>query len=68
MRDKRSFICEIFLPCVIVVAGLSILLINFVVDSPKLEINKNLYPIAPYNPAVISGISSTSSLLSSIKP
>jgi len=33
-RDTRGFVCEVFLPFIIVIAGLSILLINFIIESP----------------------------------
>ena len=42
-RDIRGLICEIFLPCAIVVVGLAILLINFVVDSPEILLKPDIY-------------------------
>ena len=42
-RDIRGLICEIFLPCAIVVVGLAILLVNFVVDSPYILLKPDIY-------------------------
>jgi ATP-binding cassette subfamily A (ABC1) protein 3 len=42
-RDTRGFVCEVFLPIVIVVAGLSILLIDFIYSSPPIELTADLY-------------------------
>lgn len=42
-RDKRGFVCEVFLPCVMVVVGLCLLLISFLKDSPSLAIPDNFY-------------------------
>lgn len=33
-RDLRGLICEVFLPMAVVLVGLSILLINFILESP----------------------------------
>ncbi len=38
-RDLKGLICEIFLPCLIVVFGLSIMLTSFIIDSPKLKLD-----------------------------
>lgn len=42
-RDKRGFVCEVFLPCVVVIFGLCLLLITFIKDSPELVISQNFY-------------------------
>lgn len=42
-RDKRGFICEVFLPCAVVVGGLSLLLISFISNAPTLLITNNYY-------------------------
>lgn len=42
-RDLRGFICEVFLPCLMVVVGLSIMLITFIRDSPAQLITPDLY-------------------------
>lgn len=42
-RDKRGFICEVFLPCVMVVVGLSLLLISFLSDSPEFAVLSDVY-------------------------
>lgn len=42
-RDTRGFVCEIFLPCLVVVAGLSIMLIKFNFESPPNVLSGDLY-------------------------
>jgi ATP-binding cassette subfamily A (ABC1) protein 3 len=54
-RDLRGLICEVFLPCSIVVGGLAILMINFVFESPSMLITPSMYD----NP-IKSSISSNS--------
>lgn len=43
-RDTRGFICEIFLPCIVVVAGLSIMLIQFNFESPPVTLTGENFP------------------------
>jgi len=31
-RDKKGFVCEIFLPCLVVLGGLSLLTVNFIIE------------------------------------
>lgn len=42
-RDKRGFICEIFLPCLIVLFGLLLMTINFVMNPSPLVLNASIY-------------------------
>ncbi|KAL4492594.1 hypothetical protein ABPG72_007707 [Tetrahymena utriculariae] len=42
-RDLRGFVCEVFLPCLMVVVGLSLMLISFIRDSPALPITSDMY-------------------------
>jgi len=42
-RDTRGFVCEIFLPILVVIGGLSILLVEFIYDAPKVDITVDLY-------------------------
>jgi ATP-binding cassette subfamily A (ABC1) protein 3 len=43
-RDLRSLACEIFLPCIIVIAGLCLLTISFVKDAPIITISASNFP------------------------
>jgi ATP-binding cassette subfamily A (ABC1) protein 3 len=56
-RDLRGLVCEVFLPCSVVVVGLAILMINFVFEAPSLLITPSMYD----NP-IKSSISSNSGL------
>jgi ATP-binding cassette subfamily A (ABC1) protein 3 len=42
-RDFRGLVCEVFLPCAIVVVGLAILMINFIFESPPMFITPSMY-------------------------
>ena len=50
-RDLRSLACEIFLPCVIVIAGLCLLTVSFVENAPILIISADNFP---WNPTDVS--------------
>lgn len=42
-RDIRSLCCEVFLPCVVVLAGLALMTIQFIYDNPGIELIPSLY-------------------------
>lgn len=42
-RDSKGLVCEVLLPCIVILAGMSILLIKFVVPSPAVEISPSYY-------------------------
>jgi ATP-binding cassette, subfamily A (ABC1), member 3 len=44
-RDSKGLLCEVLLPCIVILAGMSILLIKFVVPSPAVEISPSYYDI-----------------------
>jgi ATP-binding cassette subfamily A (ABC1) protein 3 len=43
-RDLRSLCCEILLPCIIVLVGLSLMTITFIKDGPEIEITAKNFP------------------------
>ncbi|EAR86885.2 ABC transporter family protein (macronuclear) [Tetrahymena thermophila SB210] len=42
-RDIRSLLCEIVLPCIVVIFGLSLALVSFLKDQPGVLLNSSLY-------------------------
>lgn len=42
-RDLRSLLCEIVLPCIVVIFGLSLALVSFIKDSPEVLLNATIY-------------------------
>jgi hypothetical protein len=59
-RDIQGLICEVFLPCAVVLIGFAILTISFVIDSPAAPLSLSEYP--DYIPT--SSLLSYSSLIS----
>jgi hypothetical protein len=53
-RDAQQLICEVFLPILVVIGGLSILTIKFVVDSPAAPISLSEYPSFIPTPSLMS--------------
>jgi ATP-binding cassette, subfamily A (ABC1), member 3 len=43
-RDVQGLVCEIILPCLVVVGGLAILTIDFFVESPAAPLSLSEYP------------------------
>jgi len=42
-RDTRGFVCEVFLPIVVVIGGLSILLIDFIYSAPENPLTPGIF-------------------------
>ena len=59
-RDIRGLMCEIFLPCIIIVLGLAILLITFINDSPSIVLTPDMYD-NPIKTSINSNVAFTKS-------
>lgn len=59
-RDIRGLICEIFLPCALIVVGLAILMITFIIDSPYIVLTPDMYD-NPIKTSINSNINFTNS-------
>jgi len=61
-RDRKGIICEVMVPILVVFIGLTVALINFIIESPSLLILPSIYP-TPLN-VVYSGTATPASMLS----
>ncbi|KAL4488927.1 hypothetical protein ABPG72_005714 [Tetrahymena utriculariae] len=64
-RDVRSLLCEVVLPCLVVVFGLSLTLIKFIQESPAVELVPGNFP-NPLNAVVSKDPSITSQVADGI--
>jgi len=60
-RDRKGIICEVMVPILVVFIGLTVALINFIIESPSLLILPSIYS-TPLN-VVYSGTATPASML-----
>jgi hypothetical protein len=58
-RDVQGLVCEVILPCLVVLGGFAILTISFVVDSPAAPISLSEYPEYTPTSTIMSFTSAT---------